>query len=222
MRNLAVAVALLAVCVAAAHATPSTLIWIPSTDIQADKTWHLGIDNYFAPGDGSAPTDYGLTYGFLNNKAEAGVDYFGGAEHAWTFNVKYLITPEKGETPAVAVGYYNAGTKKDVTDANMVYAVGSKTFDNVRLTLGACHGKKATLGQGETMLLAGLDGYMDKKKKWWWGADFQSGNSVFGALNFGVAYSFADNVSVILGYDIYNNRDLNPHNTITTQLDINF
>ena len=44
----------------AAHATPSTLIWIPSTDIQADKTWHLGIDNYFSPNAGTrSATDVG-------------------------------------------------------------------------------------------------------------------------------------------------------------------
>src|SRR6266702_3216711 len=30
-----------------AIATPSTQIWIPSTDVQAYKTFHLGIDNYF-------------------------------------------------------------------------------------------------------------------------------------------------------------------------------
>ena len=30
----------------AINATPSTQIWIPSTDIQGFKTFHLGIDNY--------------------------------------------------------------------------------------------------------------------------------------------------------------------------------
>ena len=29
------------------HATPSTQIWIPSTDVQAFNVWHLGLDNYF-------------------------------------------------------------------------------------------------------------------------------------------------------------------------------
>ena len=219
----AVLQALLAIaCTAVAHATPSTLVWIPSTDIQADKTWHLGVDNYFSPGNGSLPTDYGLTYGLLKGTAEVGVDYFGGVQYPWSLNAKYLLTPEKGETPAIAVGYYNAGVKKGITDANMLYAVGSKTFGPARLTLGVCHGKKATLGEGETMLLAGLDGYLDRKKKWWWGVDYQSGDSVFGALNAGIAYSFADNVSVIFGYDMYNNRTLNPHNTLNVQLDINF
>ena len=217
-------VALLAtVCIAAAHATPSTLVWIPSTDIQADKTWHLGVDNYFSPGNGTLPTDYGLTYGLLGGKAEVGVYYFGGAQYPWSFNAKYLLTPEKGQTPAIAVGFYNAGVKRGITDANMLYAVGAKTFTPAcRLTLGVAHGKKATLGEGEDMLLAGLDGYLDGKKKWWWGVDYQSGDSVFGALNAGIAYAFADNVSVIFGFDVYNNRTLNPHNTPNLQLDVNF
>ena len=30
-----------------AMATPSTQIWIPSTDVQGYGTFHLGIDNYF-------------------------------------------------------------------------------------------------------------------------------------------------------------------------------
>src|SRR5512138_258105 len=58
----------------AALATPSTQIWIPSTDIQAYKTLHLGIDNYFrASGVPKATSatrdanvmDVGLTAGVL-------------------------------------------------------------------------------------------------------------------------------------------------------------
>lgn len=209
---------------AVAFATPSTLIWIPSADIQPDNTWHFGIDNYYHATAGTrSATDVGLQYGFLGGRAEAGIDYLGGQDDPFFLNAKYLLVAENGATPAVAIGIYNVGTKRGVTDDDMVYLVGTKTFSpSFRLTLGYCHGKASTLGEGEDMLLAGTDGYLTRDKKWWWGVDYQGGQSAFGALNAGVAYYFAQNVSVIFGYDWYNNRTLNPDNTITTQLDVNF
>ena len=220
MHTALAALALAVLCATAAHATPSTLIWIPSTDIQANKVWHLGIDNYSVPSGGSLPTDYGITYGLLDGRAEVGVDYFGGAEHPLYFNAKYLLLPENKKQPAIAVGLMNFGTESDVTDYDMAYAVLAKTFDGVRLTAGYCHGNADALGSDPNMLLLGVDGYLTKNKKWWGGIDFQSGKNTFGALNAGVAYSFTDNISVILGYDIYNNSAFD--NTITTQVDINF
>jgi hypothetical protein len=210
-------------CCAVALATPSTLIWIPSTDIQTNGTWHLGVDNYFAATAGTrSATDVGFEYGFLRGRAEAGIDYLGGQDDPLFLNIKYLLTAEKPKVPAVAVGFYNGGTRGGVTDDNMLFALGSKTFGPARLTLGYCHGNRSTLGQGQDMLLAGVDGYLTHDKKWWGAVDYQGGNSAFGALNFGVSYSFTEKISLILGYDVYNNRTLNPDNTLTTQLDVNF
>ena len=71
----------------AALATPSTQIWIPSTDIQAFKTVHLGIDNYFrastnqqcsTTGRDANVLDIGPTVGILpfeKMQAEVGFDY---------------------------------------------------------------------------------------------------------------------------------------------------
>lgn len=204
-----------------AFATPSTLVWIPSTDIQSAGTWHLGIDNYFTPTDGTrSPTDVGLTYGFLNGRAEAGVDYLGGSDHPLYVNAKYLALAETKRLPAVAAGLFNFGFKDGITDYNMAYVLGAKTFDKVRLTLGYCHGKEATLGVDPDMLLAGLDGYLSADKKWWGAVDYQSGDNAFGALSFGVSYAFADNASVLLGYDMYNADGAD--DTITAQVDFNF
>src|SRR6266702_1188160 len=73
-----------------ALATPSTQIWIPSTDIQGYKTLHLGIDNYIrtsnvpaAPGflPGANFYDIVLTAGVLpfeKIQAEVGIDYLQG------------------------------------------------------------------------------------------------------------------------------------------------
>ena len=70
---LMLAISLLVVTSGAALATPSTQIWIPSTDIQAYKTVHLGIDNYFraasnpnsVTGRDANVMDIGLTVGVL-------------------------------------------------------------------------------------------------------------------------------------------------------------
>ncbi|HOX28522.1 MAG TPA: hypothetical protein PLQ76_05135, partial [bacterium] len=59
-----------------ASATPSTQIWIPSTDIQKKGTFHLGIDNYFTMGTDntwSMPTDVGIEYGIAKGW-EVGID----------------------------------------------------------------------------------------------------------------------------------------------------
>ena len=52
--------------------------------------------------------------------------------------------------------------------------------------------------------------------------DYQGGNNAYGATSFGASWAFAKNVSVILGYDVYNNKDRAGQNTATIQVDINF
>jgi hypothetical protein len=216
-------VMLMLVAMAGAWATPSTLIWIPSTDIQANNTWHLGIDNYVAGNHTTAQApvyDIGPEYGFADGKAEAGIDYITGFTQPLFFNLKYQFTPEKASIPAIAVGGEYFGTQGGVSDYDMLFVEGSKTFSGARLTLGYCHGNKTALGVDPDMLLAGIDGTLTKDKKWWGAVDYQSGQNAFGALNTGVSYNFAANTSVIVGYDWYNNSATK--NTFTTQLDINF
>jgi len=70
--------------------------------------------------------------------------------------------------------------------------------------------------------LASLDKQFTSKV---WGAvDYQSGENFLGAVSIGFSYAFADNVSVLVGYDIFNEKKVQaaPENTFTTQLDINF
>src|SRR5450759_3061787 len=63
--------------------TPSTQIWIPSTDFQKWKTMHLGLDNYIRTDKvngirGAGMFDLGLTTGLLpfeKFQGEIGVDY---------------------------------------------------------------------------------------------------------------------------------------------------
>src|ERR1035437_4118908 len=126
----------------AAMATPSTQIWIPSTDVQAYKTFHLGIDNYFrASGVAKSPPsatatrdanvmDIGPVAGispFEKVQAEIGFDYLVNANdpndnHPWSGNFK-IGTPEDSIfkfSPAFAVGMYNIGPSQSTSNAPLV------------------------------------------------------------------------------------------------------
>lgn len=198
-----------------AFATPSTLIWIPSTDIQANDTGHFGADMYAAK-EGHPLMDYGLTFG--GNNFEYGVDYlytFGGVSSPVRWNAKYLLKDEAKNMPRLTVGLYDAGGK---SASNIGYVLASKTFPLARLTFGYGTGKASVLGDDNNMFFAGIDKSLSDKI--WVAADYQSGKSAFGALNAGVAYNFTKSTSLIVGYDWYNNSDL--PDTFTAQLDINF
>ncbi len=72
-------------------------------------------------------------------------------------------------------------------------------------------------------LMASWDRTMSEiSDKLWVAVDYQGGKNAYGATSIGVSWAFAKNVSVILGYDIYNNKDRAGQNTATLQVDINF
>jgi hypothetical protein len=142
-------------------ATPSTQVWIPSTDNQGFKTFHLGIDNYIRTEKingvrGAGMYDIGLTTGLLPfNKlqGEAGVDYLSMGdniydEHPIYFNLK-LGTPEDSLfkfCPAIAFGVYNVGLKKDLTNYNIIYGLLAKTLPVVgRISAGYYSGNDKIL-----------------------------------------------------------------------------
>ena len=208
----------------AALATPTTQIWNPSTDIQANGVWHFGIDNYFtavgaAEGGYAFPTDLGLTYGLLPG-LEIGADLFEPQSSPLTFNLKYGIN-EQEKLPALAVGGFGFGTQNNVTDQNVLYAVAAKTFPLGRLSAGYFIGNER--------ILADLSGVKDNSgiiltwdkqftDKLWVCVDYAGSRSVLGATFYGFAWAFAANTSVLFGYGTYNNG---AKPTLTTQLDIN-
>jgi len=223
----------------AALATPSTQIWIPSTDIQAYKTLHLGIDNYIrttSKGGGANTYDLGLTAGvlpFAKIQAEIGIDYIDAGTNSAAdkapiyFNAK-LGTPEDSMfkfSPALAVGTYNMGTKTGVTTQNIAYGLAAKTLPVVgRISLGGFQGSETVLGSGKNNgVLASWDRAMTEiSDKLWLAVDYQGSNSFMGAFSFGGSWAFTKDVSLIIGYDIYNNANTGGKNTFNTQLDINF
>jgi hypothetical protein len=230
--------------------TPSTQVWIPSTDIQKWKTMHLGIDSYLRTAKtegvrGAGITDLGLTAGFLpfeKIQGEIGVDYLymGDSnydDHPLYFNMKIGI-PEgaifKG-SPAIALGAYNFGTKKDLTNYNIFYGIIAKTIPVIgRLSAGYYTGNEKllvdeNLKKSNNGVLLSWDRTMTEiSDKLWLAIDYQGGENYLGSLNFGASWSFSKNVSVIAGYDIYNNKNAYYNtnnqnvNTFTVQVDINF
>lgn len=223
-----------------ARATPSTQIWIPSTDIQSVKKIHFGLDSYIKTRSQNGTTEptvtnIGLTAGVLpfeKIQMEVGLDYRDtGGDHTYPilFNAK-IGTPEDAlfsGSPAIAVGGYDFGTKSDVTDYNLFYGLVAKT-------IGKLGRFSAGYYKGNDNILLDIDGKKDNdgilfswdrtiseiSDKLWAAVDYQGGDNGYGALSFGVAWKFAENVGVIFGYDIYNESSYKP--TATIQLDIDF
>ncbi len=247
IKTLVMATALTMATAATAMATPSTQIWIPSTDVQGYKSLHLGIDNYTRTSNNSAVShvyDLGLTAGVLpfeKVQGEVGIDYITNGNNGYDsqplyFNAK-LGTPEGSlfeGSPALAVGGYGFGTNRDKgsayrTDQDVIYGLAAKTLPVVgRLSAGYYVGNDQLLldvngkKENDGVLLSWDRTMSEISDKLWVAVDYQGGDNALGALSFGASWAFAKNVSVIFGYDIYNEKKLAGENTFTTQLDINF
>jgi hypothetical protein len=256
-----------AVSAGTAYATPSTQIWIPSTDIQPYKTFHLNLDTYIRSGKedpanltGAVPGQnlppvyvFGPTAGvspFEKIQAEVGFDLiYGGAntnvgldKYPFYGHFKIGVPEDNTWKPAIAVGMYNIGTKSgDVrkgelaTNQDIAYGLIAKTLPVMgRLSAGGYLGNKKVLvtdekdasgnfKSDEKGVLLSWDRTMSEiSDKLWLGVDYMGGKNVNGAFSFGAAWSFAKNVSVIFGYDIWNNKKIAGENTFTVQVDINF
>ena len=254
IHRIGIALAAFALCgltATIASATPSTQIWIPSTDIQAYKTVHLNFDTYIrdrsnADGSRTAPVVViGPTVGILpfpKIQAEIGFDLISAGGDA---DKHPLLRPRKARhpggfpvqaLPAVAVGMYNIGTKSGdarngelATNQDIAYALVARTIPVIgRLSAGYFAGNKKVLvdengNSDEKGVLLSWDRTMTEiSDKLWLAADYQGSKSALGAFSFGASWAFAKNVSVILGYDIYNEKRTGGQNTVTLQVDINF
>jgi hypothetical protein len=247
---LIIAVLIFTICSEYAFSTASTQIWIPSTDSQKWKTMHLGLDNYIRTSNingirGAGIFDVGLTTGLLpfeKFQGEIGVDYLYMGDSNYDnfpiyFNAK-IGFPEsalfKG-SPALALGAYNFGLKKNLTNYNIIYGEIAKTIPFLgRLSAGYYTGNDKVLvdenlNKAKSGILLSWDRTMTEiSDKLWLAVDYQGGKNYLGALSFGASWAFSKNVSVIFGYDVYNNKNAYYNtsnqnaNTFTAQVDINF
>ena len=211
-----------------AFATPTTLVYIPSTDIQGAKTWHLDQDSYiFTNGDGSPAvtpnfTDVGVLYG-VNSAVEFGVDVISGAKNPVWLNAKWqVLSPDKSPV-ALAIGAYNWNFTDNPAKQNMAYLEGSSLYAGTRFSYGYYTGDKTgltnALGAGDKSgVLIGIDRTINSK--WWVAIDYQGGKNAVGALSPGVEYNFTDKIGVIVGYDYYNDHRI--PGSVNVQLDANF
>ena len=226
-----------------AAATPSTQIWIPSTDIQPFKTLHLNFDTYIRASseeDGSKLPPVvvlGPTVGVLpfeKVQAELGFDLIHAGSDADDYPLYFhgkLGTPEDSLfrfSPAFAVGGYNFGTKSDVTDQDIVYGLVARTFPVIgRLSAGYFVGNDKVLvdetgaGDEKGVLLSWDRTLTEISDKLWAAVDYQGTDSAIGALSFGISYAVSKNASIIFGYDIYNENRTAGENTFTVQVDFN-
>ena len=164
-----------------AMATPSTQIWISSTDVQGYGTFHLGIDNYFrasgvsksAPVPGATRDanvmDIGPVAGILpfeKIQAEIGFDYLVVANdpndnHPWSGNFK-IATPEDSIckfSPAFAVGMYNIGPTVSTTIAPLVTSGQNIAYGLVARTLPVVGRFSAGYYRGSERALIGTSGH---------------------------------------------------------------
>jgi hypothetical protein len=249
VKMLAAAAAIVVLACGSAMATPSTQIWIPSTDAKDFKNIHIDIDNYarFSSknDDGTNVNIYniGLSAGVLpldNLKLEVGVDFLkqgnSADDHPFYFNAK-LATPEdafgiKG-LPAFAVGGMNLGTVK-ATQQNIVYGLVARTLPVVgRLSVGGYTGDKDLLSVGGSTktnsgVLASWDRSMTEiSDKLWFAVDYMSGKNLNGEISVGGSWAFSKQISLIVGAVFFNPFQSTVDGvipggkpTLTTQIDI--
>jgi len=230
-----------------AHATPSTTYWTPMTvDIQSFGVLHTGVDDYFTvgrkadDGAGSFPTDLGFTIGVLpfeKMKMEIGVDLLGHTDDPVYFNAKIGIPEDAlfSWSPTLQVGIFNAGTKKNVTDQNIIFGVVGKSIPHLgRISAGGYVGNSKVLvdkngEKANTGFMAAIDhAFLPVKDKEGnefsrlvLAADYASGKNAFGGGGVGAYYFFTKDISLLAGPVWFNEESINGKWKWTVQLDIN-
>lgn len=234
---LTAALVLLVACGSSVLATPSTTYWTPCTlDIQPAGVTHIGVDDYFQVGKpdsvGQFPTDIGLTFGAkLGSKlaAEYGIDILSPGAHPVYFNAKVgfreaVLSPN---APALQIGFFNFGTRSNVTNQNIVYFVIGKSLPNGRTRLSvACYtGNGGVLrnsgdDEAKTGFMAAFD-HAIVPGKVVLAADYASGKNVIGGGGVGVYYYFTKDISLLAGPVWFNDEGINGSAKMTIQLDVN-
>ena len=236
------AITIVALIPTTAGATPSTTYWAPSiATCQAFATPHVTYDTYYGT-PAAYPIDTGLTMGIINStkiQAEIGYDtLFPGANPAQVYVNGKVCIPENSmgkNSPAIGVGMYNIGFKKDVTTYNAFYAMAQKTlpfggyiaggfyrglndalFTNSEGTLAKTG---AMVGWSSPDIRVGITGLSKILVL----ADVQTGKNILGAGGAGLDIYFNDYIGLIVGPVFFFDKGLQPGGAShfwTTQLDV--
>ena len=223
-----------------ATATPSQQIRIPSTDTQAARTVHLGVDNRFTiltkakDGGHSEPTDIGATVGLADTHyfgVEGGIDLREHSNDPLFINFKVQLKEDSISpyVPAFAIGGYEFGSTNNDNDANIFYVLMAKSFPVAgRFSLGYYIGNDNVLidssgAKENDGVLASFDRRLAEiNEKLWVALDFMSGANKYGAMSAGFSWYFSDQISALLGYSINNSKDVAGEDTFTIQFDMDF
>ena len=231
-------------CVAStARATPSTMVWAPSTAaFQGYLVPHITYDTYFSKGAGKiAPVDTGVTMGVLpfeKINAEAGFDLLLPGNDPLLLHGK-IGTPEGAlfdGAPGLALGIFGVGTT-DATSYDMLYAQVGKTIPRIGgyVSVGGYYavGKEALFrsSTGETNKAGFIGGItapdlnvnLSWLKKIVLAGDVQTGRNVFGAGGLAVSFYFTDAIAVLTGPIFFIDSALQPGGSNfmwTVQLDV--
>lgn len=228
-----------------AWATPTSLFWTNcTTEVQATGVGHLGVDNYFTVfnrrGHGSSfNPDLGFTLGLFewcDIKAEAGIDYLGGADDPLYFNTKVGIGEDKicEHFPSFSVGIFNIGTRtrENRTNQNVVDIVFGKSLPECiggTLYVGAYAGNRAMGHVREGFMIGYTHSYCPAKhcdgrdyNKWSLNADFASGKNTIGGGGVGVTHYFTPDISILTGPVWFTDAHFNGQWKWSIQLDIDF
>jgi len=231
------------------RANPSSTFWTNcSIDIQPYKVGHITYDNYTTIGqDGPSEggqqfaNDLGLTVGVLpysKLQMEVGVDWLEPTDDPLFFATK-LGAPEGtlgAGAPALEIGVFNVGTKKNVTDQAVGYLVTGRSLPNGlgRLHLSGYWGNAAVLRSSDgdlqnTGFMAGYDrGFIPVASpdgdfsRLVLAGDYASGNNAIGGGGVGMYVYLTRKISLLFGPVWFNDEGLNGDWKWSTQLDLNF
>lgn len=211
----------------AARATPSTVVWAPSTTYtQPFMTPHLSYDTYFRK-DADYPTTVGLTIGLIPSdvvQAEAGFDLLYPSDDPVVLNGKVTLLEEKlfAYQPALSIGVANAGVTS-ATNYAMVYGMLGKTVPGIGATVaaGLGYGIDDTLWVDEngeadqTVFLGSITSpTLDIGKPWLSGlalaADVQTGSNSFAAAGAAAVLYFTPSIGLLTGPVFFLERETQP------------
>jgi hypothetical protein len=221
---------------ATAWALPTQTVWMPNDKTQTDGRFRFDSDVRFTLDKRASDTDIqvpfideGVTYGLFNNNTVAGELGFDWWEpqaqdnlRCLHFHFKFAVI-EEDKFPGVVLGFYNFGVKSNTTDQNILYLGLGKTWDPGHFFLGYFAGNQNVLvdergnPQNTGLMFSWERMFPSVGKHFGLTADFQSSTSQVGAVNFAVEWKVKDAYQVQLGYDIFNNRNLNQRDTIQVQ-----